>query len=593
MSFAAGFTLLVIGLVLAGLLLNVAPPDLLLLAALVVLLAGGVLTPADAFVGFANTGMLTVAALFVVAAGLRETGAISLMTTTLLGRPKTARGGMLRLVAPVISGSAFLNNTTIVAALMPAVLEWARRIQVPASRLLLPLSYASILGGVCTLIGTSTNLVVAGLVEDALGETAGLHSVGFFEVGWVGVPVALAGSAVVVVFGPWLLPDRRPAVSLADDPRHYTMEVLVPPDSRLAGQSIEKAGLRSLPGAFLMEIVRGGEVLPVVDAKERVEADDRLIFVGDVDAMVDLQRFPGLAAAPDQVFKLAGERHSRVLAEAVVAERNPSVGLSIREAGFRQRYRSVVIAVARAGERLPGRIGDIVLRTGDVLLLETQPDFVVEQRSRGDFYLVSQVDGARPPRLEKAGMALGILGAVVLAATLELVPTVVSAFVGAGAMLLTRCCTHDEARRSLDLPVLVSIAAAFGLGRAMQVSGLDAALASGAVELGASSPLVALIVVYFVTAALTELVTNNAAAVLAFPLAISVAERLDAQPMPFVFTVMIAASASFLTPIGYQTNLMVMGPGGYRPSDYLRLGLPLAAVTAVVTLTVVPLIWPL
>ncbi len=593
MSFAAGLTLLVILVVLVGLLANVAPPDMLLLGAVIVLLSSGVLPASEAFSGFSNAGMLTVAALFVVAAGLRETGAINLITTQLLGRPRTARGGLVRMMFPVIAGSAFLNNTTIVAALMPAVLDWSRRIKVPASRLLLPLSYASILGGVCTLIGTSTNLVVSGLVEAELPRREGLHAIGMFEVGWVGLPVAIAGTAVIIGLAPWLLPDRRPAVSLSDDPRHYTMEVLVPADSRLAGQSIEQAGLRNLPGAFLMEIVRRGEVLPAVAGKERLQGDDRLIFVGDVDAMVDLQRFPGLAAAPDQVFKLHGERHRRVLVEAVVAERNAMVGRTIREAGFRQRYRSVVIAVARAGARLPGRLGDIVLQTGDVLLLETHADFVNEQRSRADFYLVSQVEGASPPRLERAGLSLLILTGLVVTATTGLVSTVVAAFFAAGAMLVTRCCTHEEARRALDLPVLVSIAAAFGLGRAMQVSGLDQNLAAFAIEMGASSPMMGLIVVYFVTALLTELVTNNAAAVLALPLALSVADRLDAQPMAFVFTVMIAASASFLTPIGYQTNLMVFGPGGYRPVDYLRVGLPLAVVTAVVTLLVVPQVWPL
>ena len=592
MSWQALLTLGVIVGSLAVMMSNVVAPHVVLLSGVVLLMLTGVITPAEGLSGFSNTGMLTVAALFVVAAGLRETGAIGLATGRLLGRPKGASGAVARLVGPVIVASAFLNNTTIVASLLPAVHDWGRRIGVPASKLLIPLSFASILGGVCTLIGTSTNLVVSGLVNDAAPGHPGLHEIGMFEVSLLGVPIALIGGLVLTVLGPRLLPDRRPAVGLDDDPRRYTMELLVPAGSRLAGRTIDEAGLRHLPGAFLMEIVRGDHVIAAVGHEERLEGGDRLIFVGDVDAMVDLQRLPGLAAAPDQVFQLEGARHERVLVEAVVSGRSPVLGLSIRDARFRARYQAVVIGVARAGERLPGRIGDIVLHAGDTLLLEAHPDFVAHQRTRTDFFLVSAVDGGRPPRTERAFGALVVLAVLVGAITFDLIPTVVAAFMAAGAMLAMRCLTLEEAHAAVNLQVLVAIAAAFGLGHAMETTGVDAAIVGLAIHAGASSPWVALVVVYLITVTVTELVTNNAAAVLAFPLALTIAESLGVSPMPFVFAVMMAASASFLTPIGYQTNLMVYGPGGYRATDFIRVGLPLTVVCAITTLALAPVIWP-
>ena len=593
MTLAALFTLVVIVAALVVMMANVASPEVVLLAAVVSLTASRVITPQEAFSGFANTGMLTVAALFVVATGLRETGLVTYLTTGLFGRPKSERAALFRLVSPTIVASAFLNNTTIVATLVPAVRDWARRIGVSPARLLMPLSFATILGGTCTLIGTSTNLVVAGLVSELLPDHPGLHEIGIFEITPLGVCVALAGGLVLVLLAPRLLPDRTPPVSSADDPRQYTMEVIVPTGSRLAGQSVEEAGLRRLPGAFLMEVVRGDEVLPAVDAHQRLHPRDRLIFVGDLDAMVDLQRFPGLEAAPDQVFKLAGNRHARRIVEAVVSPRNPLVGKTIRDGGFRNRYHAVVIGVARAGERLGGRIGDIVLHPGDVLLLEAHPDFITEHRSRTDFYLVSSVAGATPPRFERAWVASVILALLVAAMTFEVVPSVVAAFVAAGAMILTGCCTLEEAKRSLDLTVLGAIAASFGLGEAMHATGLDRLVAELAVSAGADRPFLGLVAVYVVTVVLTEMITNNAAAVLALPVALSLAATLGAAPMGFVIAVMMAASASFLTPIGYQTNLIVYNAGGYHPLDYPRLGLPLTLSVGFVTLLLIPILWPL
>ena len=593
MTFAAGFTLLVVLAALAAMMVELASPDIVLLSAVVALMLAGIVGPADALGGFANPGMLTIAALFVVAAGLRETGAVNLVTLRLLGRPTSLRMALVRLIVPVVAGSAFLNNTTIVATLLPAVHDWSRRLGVAPSRLLLPLSFAAILGGLCTLVGTSTNLVVAGLVEELLPTRPDLHAIGMFEITPLGALVALAGALVLVVLGPWLLPNRRPAITAHDDIREYTVELLVPPGSHLAGGTVEDVGLRHVPGVYLMEVLRDGEVNGIVDGTFRLAANDRLVFVGDVDAVVDLLRLPGLAAAPQHVFKLSRDPGARRMVEAGVSTRNPLVGQSIRDGGFRRRYGAVVVAVARAGERLTGRVGDIVLHAGDVLLLEALPSFAAEQRVRSDFVLISSLEGASLPRTERIPHAAVIMLLLVGAVTLEVIPTVTAALLAAGATVLTRCCTVEEARRSLDLTVLVAIAAAFGLGRAMQVSGLDAFIAEGAVSLGASSPMAALAAMYLVTAVLTELVTNNAAAVLTLPIAIRLADAVEASAMPFVIVVMFAASAAFNTPIGYQTNLMVYNAGGYKPSDYPRIGLPVSLAVASVVLLVVPRLWPL
>ena len=586
-------TLIAIGVAFAIMMLGVATPDIALLGVLVLLSTVGVVDPELAFSGFSNSGMLTIAGLFIVAAGVRETGVITRISTILLGRPKTERTALLRLVLPTMIASAFLNNTTIVATLMPVISDWSKRIQIPISKLLMPLSFASILGGMCTLIGTSTNLVVAGQVDDLLDNHPTLHSIQMFDITPVALLVVLVGGTLLLALAPLLLINRKPPISSADDPKEYTMELLILDDSPLHNQSIEEAGLRHLPGAFLMEIIRKSAVLSAVDAGTKLMKEDRLIFVGDVDAMVDLQRFPGLSAAPDQVFKLDGPRLRREIMEAVVSKRNPYVGQTIRETGFRTHYQAVIIAVARSGQRVEGRIGDIVLEPGDVLLLEAPKDFIQAQRNRNDFILVSSIQGAKPPRYERASIAGIVLILLIVSIAFGVLPPVTATFLAAGTMIVSRCCTLLEARNSLDLSVLVTIASAFGIGATVTHTHLDLWIANFIVDLGIASPFLGLICIYSLTFVLTELITNSAAAVLTVPIGIAMAENLGANPMPFVFAIMIAASSSFLTPIGYQTNLMVLNAGGYHPLDYTRLGLPLTIAVAIVSLVSIPMIWPL
>ena len=586
MTLEGWFTLGVVALLVAVLALTRIGADLVLMAALTVFMLTNILTPAEALVGFANPGVITVGALFVVAAGLRDTGGIFRITQRLLGRPSSTAEAQLRLMSPVVVMSAFLNNTPVVGMFIPAVTDWAKRFDLSVSKLLLPLSYAAILGGTVTLIGTSTNLLVNGLLLEA-----GRPGLGMFELGWVGIPTALVGVAFIVFFSRWLLPERRPAVSLQDDLREYTAEMVVDAGGPLVGKSVEQAGLRNLPSTFLAEIERGGRIIPAIAPQEVLQANDRLVFVGIVDSVVELQKFRGLLPAPDQLFKLNEPRSERTMVEAVVSDTCPLLGKSIREGNFRTTYNAVVIAVARNGERIRKKIGDIVLKPGDTLLLETRPNFAVQQRDSKDFFLVSSIQDSSPPDHDRAFLAIAILAAMVLSVAVGLLDMLTASLAAAGLMIATRCCTGAVARRSVDWQVLIVIGAAFGIGQALEVTGAAQATANGLLQVAGNNPWFNLLVIYVVTAVFTALITNNAAAVLVFPVALTLAQDLQVDFRPFAIAVALAASASFATPMGYQTNLMVFGPGGYRFSDYLRIGVPLTLLTALIAVLIIPLVW--
>ena len=582
----AWITLAVVAIVLNFLIFTRISPDAILLGGLVLLLTTGILTPVEAFSGFANPGMITVGVLFVVAAALRETGVINLIVRHLLGRPKSLSAALLRIVLPVAATSAFLNNTPVVATLLPAVDEWAKQNRLSVSKLLIPLSYAAILGGMCTLIGTSTNLVVNGLLVEW-----GKQSLGMFDITKVGLPCALIGTLYTVVFSRWLLPERHPVLRRPDDSREYTVEMLVEDGSSLAGQTIEQAGLRHLEGLYLMEIDRDGQVMAAVSPTERLRANDRLIFVGIVESVVELQKVPGLTPATNQIFKLDTPRSERCLIEAVVSNTCPIVSQTIREGQFRSTYNAVVIAVARNGERIRRKIGDIVLRAGDTLLLETHPSFGAQQRNSRDFFLVSQVEDSNPRRHSHALIASVFLMGMVAIVVIQPELMLNAALLAAGLMLLTGCCSVASARRSVNLQVLLVIAASIGIGHAMQNTGIAGVISQSLIAMAGQKPLLVLAVVYVITLLFTETLTNVAAAVLVFPIAIAAAENLGVDFMPFVIVTMVAASASFATPLGYQTNLMVYGPGGYRFSDYLRIGLPLDGLVGATAVLITPLVW--
>ncbi|NPU98392.1 MAG: SLC13 family permease [Candidatus Omnitrophica bacterium] len=587
MTWEAWFTLGIILFQMGMLISTRTGPDVILLGGVTLLLVFNVLTPEEALGGLANEGMVTVGVLYVVVAGLRETGGISWLVEKCLGRPRSTLAAQARLMPPVIAMSAFLNNTPVVAMLIPAVKEWAKNYRLPVSQLLIPLSYASILGGVCTLIGTSTNLVVYGLLLKS-----GFPELHMFEITQVGLPVAVLGFFYILLFGRKWLPNREPAFTALSDPREYTVEMIVEPDSPLDGKSIEEAGLRNLTGMFLIEVEREGRILPAVSPQERLKINDRLVFCGIVESVVDLQRIRGLKPATNQVFKLDSPRPDRCLIETVVSSSCALVGRTIRDGRFRNQYNAVVIAVARHGKRIHKKIGDIILQPGDTLLLEAHPSFLEQQKNSRDFYLISRVEDSHPLRHERSYIAMGILAGMVVCVTFGWLSMLKAAMLAAGLMLITQCCKVSTARRSVDWQVLMVIAASFALGNALEKSGLAHTVGHGLISLAGNSPWISLALVYLVTILFTELITNNAAAVLVFPIAMSTARDLGVNFMPFAVVIMMAASASFATPIGYQTNLMVYGPGGYHFTDYMKIGIPLGILVGVTVIGLTPLCWP-
>jgi len=562
------------------------PADAVFLTLLTILFVAGIVTPVEALVGFSNEGMLTVGALYIVAAGLRETGGVQYFLNKLLGKPAEAWKMQSKITLSAIGMSAFLNNTPIVATLIPGLQDWCKKYKISVKRILIPLSYAAILGGTCTLIGTSTNLIVNGMLISEKGVNLSM-----FEPAMVGVPIAIVGFFYLLIFSGKLLPDDLDSSPDFENTREYTIEMIVREGSPLSGKSIEEAGLRELPGLFLIEIDRDGALLPAVEPDQILQDRDRLVFTGLVDTIADLQRVDGLEPATDQVFKLDTPRRDRHLVEAVVAQTNPLNGKSIKEGEFRKKFGAVVVAVSRGGKRINMKIGDIVLRTGDILLMEAPRNFENRYKHSNDFLLVSTLSKKHAFNVEKSGLAWGILIVMIALVTFNVLSMFQASFLAVGAMLAGKCLSISEARESIDWQVLIVIAAALGIGNAMDVTGVASQAAGSIIGFAESHPYIALAAVYVVTWLLTETITNNAAAVLMFPFAISISATLGTDYMPFVMTIMFAASASFATPIGYQTNLMVYGAGGYKFSDFLRIGLPLNLIVAVITILLVPRIW--
>ncbi len=586
MGWEAVLTLLSLGAVLATLVITRIAADLVLMSALAFLLVTGILEPVQALAGFGNPGVITIATLYVVAAGLKETGAVQWIARLMLGHPKTPRGAQLRMIAPTGILSGFMNNTAVVAMFIPAIQDWAQRLGIPASKLLLPLSYAAILGGTCTLIGTSTNLVVDGLLQSQVG----IH-LGLFELAWVGVPLLVVGGAYLVLFAARFLPDRGGVTEELEQVREYGVEVEVMSPGPLVGRTIAEAGLRALNYGYLTEIDRGGRLITAVEPDRTLQAGDKLYFVGAPECASELRRIQGLKPANGSVHKLDVANHQRCLVEVVLGPEFPALGKTIRDSRFRTRFNAVILSLSREGKRVPGKLGDITFKMGDTLLLEASHQFAEQYRFRRDFLLVSALNDSTPPDFHKAPRAMGILGLMVLFSATGLLSIMEAAFVAAGGMIVSGCLTASRARRSVDLPVLVVIAASFALGNAMTETGAAGWVADGLLGFGPLTPWLALALVYLLTGLFTEVITNNAAAVLMFPIALAVSERLEVNFLPFAVAVMIAASASFITPLGYQTNLMVYGPGRYQFTDYLRIGGPLSLLVGAVAIALIPLIW--
>jgi len=564
-------------------------PQLVMLAVLACLSISGVLAPAEALAGFSNPGVITVAAMFVLAAGVSHSGGIDWLVSRVLGEARSVRAAMLRLFMPTMLMSGFLNNTPVVATFIPALHQWSRQIRIPTSKLMIPLSYAAMLGGTLTLIGTSTNLVVNGEYQSLTGQ-AGFS---LFSITVVGLPVALAGALFMLLFFPRWLPARGQQAGF-QNLREFTLEVTVAAEGPLVGKTVEQAGLRRLERIYLVEIERQGSIITAVPSEEPLRGGDRLVFAGDTEAVSDLLRIKGLQPSLEQTQTqaLMENRAERRLVEAVVSPHCAAIGKSLRDARFRDRYGAVVLAVARNGERVRGNLGTIRLAAGDTLLLEARPAFVSRQRYNKDFLLVND-RGEDTPRHGQASLAWGILFFSIGLAGFGLLSLLNATLLGAALMLLSGCCTVAQAEKSLDLKVIVTIAAAFALAAALQKTGVADWMATNVVALSGGRGWLLLVLVYFSVSLLTETITNNAAALVMLPIVLAAVAQVGLDPEPFVLAIMMAASTSFATPLGYQTNLMVIGPGNYRFSDFLKVGLPMNLFVGSVTLVVLVLGWPL
>jgi di/tricarboxylate transporter len=562
--------------------------DVVLVGAMIMLTLVGILKPDEALQGFASNGVMTIAALYVVVSGLRETGAMAWISRWVLGRPKslTVAQGKLMFVTGVLS--SVVNNTPVVALFIPVAQEWSSRFGYSISKLLLPMNHLVILAGMCTLIGTSTNLIVNSLLVKTVPDSG----LALFDLIWIGLPLTFVGFIYILVTSRWLLPDRQSPVEQLENAREYAVEARVLPNSPLVGRSIAEVGLRSMKHAFVLDITRGEHLITAVGPGEVLQANDRLTFVGVVDAVNELRRIPGIAVAEDQTYQLNLKQANRCLVELVLGQNAPIVDRTVRESDFRSLYNAAIISISREGARLEGKVGDLHLKPGDTLLVEANNDFVDRHRYNRDFLLVSRLQGSTPPNLERAPLSFLILLAMLAVSAFEIIPLFQASFIAAGLMVATRCVTLSNARRSIEYPVLAGIGASFALGFALAESGAAALLAQYIGNIARGDPFWALVVLYIATVVMTEMITNNAAGVLMFPIAMAVAQDGNVSYMPYVISVMVGASAGFITPIGYQTNLMVYGPGGYRWIDYIRFGTPLSIIVGIVTILLVPRIWP-
>lgn len=580
-------------------------PDIIMMGVLTVLLVTGILNPEEAIQGFANRGVMTVGMLYIIASAMKETGAMSRITALLLGRPKDERSAQIRLIFPVAVMSGFINNTPIVAMFLPTLAGIARRCRIAPSKLFMPLSFASILGGVCTLIGTSTNVITSKLLSDEQLTVDGgpvtldnpALEFGMFTLAKVGLPIAVVGLAYILIFGRRLLPDRlNPIEDAETHEQGYHAALKVSLGSPIVGKTVEAANLRNLPGLFLSRIEREHDSIVAVSPTEKIQTGDVLVFVGQLESVVELQQIKGLV--PESIDSQDDEQEAEPgsqyrpnlrIVEAVVSNNSSLVGMTIRQSGIRTRYGAVVVAVRRQGQQIPGKLGEIRLRPGDTLLLEAPPGFSGRFGSTNDFYLVNESGTPAALRHDRAWASIGILALLVVLISFRIFPPMTAAMLAAGLMILTRCCTGPQARRGIDFQILTVIGASFGIGQAMIKTGLAEDISMAIVSVCASmGPYGLLAAIYALTTVFTATMTNNAAAVLMFPIGIGIAASQGLNPMPFVVAITVAASCEFSTPIGYQTNLMVMGPGGYRWLDYTRFGGPLTLLCGAVCVVLAP-----
>lgn len=592
-------TLIILIIMIIGLALDFIGSDFILLTVLALFIVLGIIKPSDALTGFSNEAMLTVALLFIVSQAVENTGSLNVIAEKFLSRNKS-RGVswlMLRMMAPVSLFSAFLNNTPIVVMFTPMVKKWAENLNLSPSKFLIPLSYATIFGGMCTLIGTSTNLVVHGLLTDY-----GYPGFTMFELAKIGIPAAVIGFIYLITVGKHLLPDNKGMIEkLEDNPKEYMIEMIVQKGSNLIGKKTGESDLNNLKNIYSIEIIRKGVHFGLESAAQVIQERDRLVFFGSSSAIVDLKNMPFLIASEPGSVKDDFDEIRNQLIEIVVSPQSPVLKNKVSNIDFKKLYGASLVAIHRNGEHITTRLRNLRLQVGDNLLLQTAEDFEKKWETSQDFFLISHKASLNPKNPTRTIIALTTLILMIVGATVgPYLPKVGGSSLGmfhfallaSIILMLTRCVSINSARKSIRIDVLVTIATAFGISKALQDTGTAAWIAEQMISIVQKWGAVGVLSgIYLITTFFTEIITNNAAAALMCPIALSAANQLGVDPKPFFVAIAISSSASFATPIGYQTNLIVQGAGGYRFKDYFRVGLPLNIMFWILSSFLIPLMW--
>lgn len=584
------FTAIVIILMIVALSKELFNPAGIVFSALLLLLLAKVISVEEAFSGFSNKGMLTVGFLFVISAALQSSGAFESFILLVLGKKQNTKiVRNLRLMFPIAGLSAFLNNTPIVATLIPIIKSWAKRNNLPSSKYLIPLSYAAILGGTITLIGTSTNLVIHGLLLEN-----GHQGFSFFEFSMIGIPVAIVSILFVSLFGNRLLPSRREIITkLGDETREFVAGLKVTNQYKNLNKSVEEADLRSLHGLFLFQIERDGDIISPVEPTEKILENDHLFFTGLTDTIFHLQKTKGLHLVKDREFNIKDLDSDKTKTyEAVLSNSSALIGQTVKDSGFRSHYNAVILAVHRSGERINRKIGEIVLQPNDTLFILSKTGFAKNWYHSKDFSLVtSSLDTYSKPS-KKGNLALLILIGMIFAAITGLLPIITASAIAAILMIILNIISMSDAKKSVKWEILLLIASSFGIAKALSNSGIAAWIGNYMIDsLSFLGPIGILAGVFVLTSLSTLFITNNAVAAIIFPVALSIVQSTGFEMKPIMLILVFGASACFASPIGYQTNLMVYSAGGYKYTDFFKIGFSLNVIVGVVSVLMISFIY--
>ena len=591
MPFQAWITLVLLVAMFAVLAWGKFPTWLVFIATLTAMMTLKLASPQALVKGFGNVGVLTVASLFPVAAGMYSTGAISLICQRVIGQPRTATSANLRILPPVAIASAFLNNTPMVAMMIPVVRDLKRQTGLAAPTLFMGLSFASILGGNMTVIGGAVNLIVAGMIVDAInsGELHGMKPVAIFDLAWVGVPAAVAGLLYLIFVAPRLLREIKSRETPRPTGRRYLSEFKVQLDSNLDGKTLQEAGFVSPVGFELLSIRReGGKV--AFTPEEKLRGGDVLAFTASADSLLGLWAMIGMVPAYGTAMKSV--RHQHQLVEVVVSRNARAVGRRISELPVPgSSYEMMLVGVSRDGLAPEQSLADLRVEAGDAAVLEVSDSFFYENRRETDFAMTKPLEGYKVKRVDKAVTAILITVGMIALTAAGVVSMLNAALLATFAMLIAGCLTIEDAWSSLQWETLVVLGAALGLESAVTASGLSETVAKLCTVLGGSSPRIALGVVFLLTVLMTNIISNTATAAFMFPVALSMSQMLGVSFKPLAMIIMVAASCAFINPAGFQTNLMVQRDGGYTFGDFARVGLPLTVIVGLVVVLVAPIVY--